>query len=175
MRGGVRNGRGASATRTLAVSALGAAAIVLGACASQPDVTLDSARVIEQSGEAVVVGVVLRAKNPNADALPLDSASYTASITGPAGVSTFSTTRSPEATLSAGGTHTFMIPVVLPAGTVGGERTINVSGSLVYRQPGVFSDVLFNYGLLRPRVGFNVSAKVDVPASAPAPAMTTAR
>ena len=160
MRAVVRTGR------CVMVSTLAAAALVLGACASQPTVTLDSARVIEQSGEAVVVGVVLRASNPNPDSLPLDSASYTASSSGPGGTSTFSTTRAPEATLSAGGTHTFTIPVVLPASTVGGERTINVNGSLVYRQPGVFSDVLFNYGLLRPRVGFSVSAKVDVPASA---------
>jgi hypothetical protein len=147
-----------------AAAGLGVCALV-GGCSSAPGFELRSAQVVERTAQATVVEVVVVGTNSNADdPLPLRRVRYvvemggarfegerSAEVTLPAGSG--SSSAAPSSGLAVEGSPTtrareFRLAASFAPGVAVGP--VRVSGAVEYRSPGVVSDALFDWGVVKP-------------------------
>lgn len=129
------------------------------ACAPDPRLSVAGASLVESTPEADVVRVRLLAMNPGSGQLRLDSVRYAASAA-QAGAGSASVRRSPEASVQGGAEQPFEVPVVMPPGTAGPGALITLRGRLTYKTEGTIPRLLFDWGLYRPSVGFEIPVTV---------------
>lgn len=144
------------------LSVVGMGVVGLGGCASYRAPTFEAVgvREVERTDEHAVLVFTLRATNPNREPMPLGRASYTVTL-GESAV--FSGVRSPESTIDTYASTTFELPAVLPAGTTAqGELPYEIRGSVIYRRPGAFADVLFDANLTVPEADLDLRGTVDL-------------
>lgn len=141
------------------VGALVLLACVLCGCVTRPTADAMPLERSQLSDEAVVLHYVVVAKNPGETELPMRMVSYRLDIDGRR---VFRGTRSAEATLSRLSEHSIELPVPvrwedLPEG----EARYRLRGSLGYTLPGIFFEALFEAGLYRPRIHFDLEGTLD--------------
>jgi hypothetical protein len=128
---------------------------------SSPKLTIVDVRQDENEPTGRRLIIVVNAENLSEEQLPLRDALYSVRLDG---VQVFEGQRSPESTLRKWGVQELRFPVALASdrwpGAVGPVR-YEVSGSLVYLPPGKFNEILYDYGLLRPRASFRGSGQVS--------------
>ncbi|MBN8596398.1 MAG: hypothetical protein J0L78_01865 [Planctomycetes bacterium] len=124
----------------------------------------------EPTGRRMII--VVKAENLSDVQLPLRDASYTVRLDGR---QVFEGQRSPESTLRKWGVQELRFPVAIPAEQWPSSNApvrYEISGSLVYLPPGKFNEILYDYGLLRPKAGFRGNGEVSLhgpSVSAPSP------
>jgi hypothetical protein len=141
----------------------------LAACTSYtaPRLSLESARISEQSTDASVVQFTLSAENPSHVELPLSQISYTLLIDGQ---EVFRGVRSPEATLRRLGSQSFTIPAVIRGAAPPAGHPFTLQGTLEYTTPGSIAQILFDTGVSRPSIPFQSQGQIPAPeASTPTP------
>lgn len=122
----------------------------------------------EPTGRRMII--VVKAENLSDVQLPLRDASYSVRLDGRP---VFEGQRSPESTLRKWGVQELHFPVALPADrwpSSDAPIRYEVSGSLVYLPPGKFNEILYDYGLLRPRAGFRGNGEVSLHGRSASPA-----
>ncbi len=138
---------------------------------ASPKLTIVDVRQDENEPTGRRMIIVVQAENLSDEQLPLRDAAYTVRLNGQ---QVFEGQRSPESTLRKWGLQELRFPVALaPDRWPGAEGPVRyeVSGSLVYLPPGKFNEILYDYGLLRPRASFLGSGQVSSNApTVPAPA-----
>jgi hypothetical protein len=123
-----------------------------------PRVAVLSASLDESSAGAASIDIALQLSNPNDDPLPLIEFEYTVSLDGK---QVYDGRRAALATLSKGSERTLTVPAVIiyehtgwRAGS-GAQPLVGISGTLRYRTPGTFADLLFDFGVRKPKVRFS--------------------
>ncbi len=137
--------------------------IVSAGCSSNrpPEVTLESARVIDRTPEGIVIELTLVGANENTDGLPLKSVDYTLTLNGK---TVYSGRRAPEATLSGEASRRLRVPAPIALGgdVRAGEAEFAVTGSLTYIEPGKIAEILFDAEVSQPTVSFSGAGRVDL-------------
>lgn len=150
--------------RTLLARACPAvAALMLAGCSSYqaPSFEAVSVREAERTDTHAVLIFEVRATNPNREPMPLGMASYTLRFDD--GV-IFEGVRSPESTIDTYATNTFELPAVIPAGLITrhGRVKYALEGTVIYRRPGAFADVLFDAQITVPEAPMNIDGVIDL-------------
>jgi hypothetical protein len=123
-----------------------------------PELAVADVRVTEATGDGYVVSFFVDAVNPNEAALPLREVRYTVWLDDER---VFSGVRSAEATLNRLGTQRIRLPAAV-AGAGPPERgSWRIRGRLFYSTPGTLAEVLFDAGVIRPRVRFSDEGEGD--------------
>ncbi len=124
-----------------------------------PAVSLQEVSITGAGDDAVALGFVMELTNPNELALELDQFRYSLSIDG---AFVYEGRRAAEVALGPAEKRTMTLPAVIPYGTVGwtpGElppqARFELSGRLQYRAPNQLTQILFDTGVARPKVGFS--------------------
>lgn len=150
-------------TRRPAVALLAGGTLV-GCSAEPPALRIADARVVERTGDTVVLAFTIEGDNPNEIELPLRFAEYSLEIDGKR---VFEGERSPEATLRRLGNQAFILPAPVPMSSLAGsagQAPYRISGTLGYIAPGQIAEVLFDLGVSKPTVGFAFAGTVDLAA-----------
>lgn len=133
---------------------------LLSACGigQAPRIDVVSATLTDQTDVAAGIDVELRLRNPNADdSLPLLDFEYTVSLDGQ---QVYEGRREAQATLSPDSVRVLSVPAVLvydkttwrpDSGTM---PRVAITGQLKYRTPGTIADLLFDFGVRKPKVRF---------------------
>ncbi len=139
-----------------------AVALLPAACAYRPPtLTVADARISEQTEAGYVITFDIDAANDNAIELPLARIDYVVFLDGQR---VFTGTRSAEASLRRRGVQRLTLPAAVPADAMPpGECEYELRGRLTYLIPGRLAEVLFDAGVLRPRVGFSAEGQLDTP------------
>lgn len=148
--------------RTAISTGLGSALLLTG-CSNYKAPTFEtvSVREVERTGDLAVVTFVIEATNPNREPMHLGQASYSVDLNG---AEVFSGVRSPEATVNTYSTHRFELPAVVPANLTGGagELAYRLRGSVIYKNPGAFADVLFDAQVVVPEATLDLAGTIDL-------------
>jgi hypothetical protein len=136
---------------------------------------IDEAYVAErtETGGGALVHVVITARNPTSDPLPMRAMLY--SPAGP-GVSHAQVERWAQATAPPGGAVTFELPVAVA--TIPGSSTLSVSGDVTYVPGGRLRELLGEIDVPLPTTGFSGTVPIDwnaQPRQAPTLRPATAR
>lgn len=152
---------------------VGLVSLTLAACTgiSSPKLTIIDVRQDENEPTGRRMIIVVKAENIADVQLPLRDAKYSVRLDGQ---QVFDGQRSPESTLRKWGVQELRFPVALPADrwpSSDAPVRYEISGSLVYLPPGKFNEILYDYGLLRPKSTFRGSGLVSLHApGTPVPA-----
>lgn len=131
----------------------------LGACATRPTTRVEPLEEARVGDEAAVLAFVVVATNRGETELPLRMVDYTLEIDGRR---VFRGRRSAEATLSRQNEQRVELPVpVRWADLPQGEAPYRLRGRLGYTLPGIFMRAVFEAGLYRPSVGFEIGGTLD--------------
>ncbi len=125
--------------------------------AQPPRVSVVGATVTESTDRAASIDIALALANPNDEPLPLIEFDYTVSLNGKR---MYEGRQAALATLSKGAERTLTVPAVVftsetdwrPGATAAAE--VAITGTLRYRTPGTFADLLFDIGVRKPKVHF---------------------
>ena len=137
-----------------------------------PSVSVEGARLVDRSEEAVRFDVTARLRNPNReDSLELRTVRYRVAMEG---LEPYPGQRAAQATLAPGGEVVLELPVVVRVSELGPDAASiawRLEGSLLYIAPGALAETLLDTGVRRPEVGLRGRGVVllDAPAS-PSPA-----
>lgn len=136
----------------------------LGGCFAYkpPALSVASATITDRTEAGMVLSFDIDARNDNTIELPLANVDYTVWLDGRR---VFSGTRSAEASLRRVGTQKLTLPAAIPADFIpdAGPALYRIEGRLTYLIPGRLAEVLFDAGVLRPKVAFGGHGDVDVP------------
>lgn len=145
----------------MGVLALGVGVLGSGCSGFQaPELEHIGATLVEQSADASVYRVTVRATNPNEKPMPLREVNYRlAFATG----TVVSGGRSPQATVPGYGILDVSFPAVYPGQAPPAGTPYTLSGELVYVSPGEFADVLFDAGVSRPTASLRGEGTVQNP------------
>jgi len=124
---------------------------------SAPQVDIAGAWLSAVSDEGFVIDFAVNLANPNNRPLQLSEMRYT--VTAADGGAVYHGRRSAEATLSAAGRKTILIPAVVlfdetGANQVPSAMTYSIRGELWYLAPGALAETLFDAGVQKPSVSF---------------------
>lgn len=143
----------------LRLATLLAGFVLLTGCVTRPTASVEPAQTAATTDEAVVLSYTLEARNAGQTELPLRMVDYALEIDG---VRVFRGRRSAEATLSRQNVQQIELPVPIRwADLPEGEVEYRFSGSLGYTLPGIFVEALFDAGLYRPAVDFELEGTLD--------------
>ncbi|MHC4809493.1 MAG: hypothetical protein ACYTEV_03915 [Planctomycetota bacterium] len=163
-----RPARAGGLGRLLLGVASAAVTFAVGGCGflQPPSVTIEGARVVDRSAEAVRFDVTARLRNPNReDSLELRTIRYRVAMDG---LAPYPGQRAAQATLAPGGEVVLELPVVVPAAELdpaSGSIVWRLEGSLLYIAPGALAETLLDTGVRRPRVGLDGSGTVRLDAT----------
>lgn len=133
--------------------------LLAGGCSAGPATRVEPQERAQTSDEAVVLVYEVVATNAGESELPLRMVDYTLEIDGRR---VFQGRRSAEATLSRQSEQRVELPVpVRWADVPPGEAPYRLYGRLGYTLPGIFMRAVFEAGLYRPSVGFEVRGTLD--------------
>lgn len=123
---------------------------------SAPRVDIAGASLGEVTTEGFVIDFAMNLENPNDQPLQLSEMRYTVSANG---ARIYEGRRSAEATLSAAGQKTILVPAVVPfaasgSAAVPGSLEYTIRGELWYLAPGALAETLFDAGVQKPSVSF---------------------
>jgi LEA14-like dessication related protein len=132
-----------------------------------PSVSVQIAEVAAHTDEAFAVNVPVQMTNPNDVELELRDFRYVVSLNGK---EVYRGRRAAQATLPAHADRRIVLPGVVrldqlgpaAAGAGGPEATIGIQGTLTYVTPGQIADLLFDYNVHKPTVGFSGSGAVPL-------------
>jgi hypothetical protein len=125
--------------------------------AQRPDISVVSATLDNAADGAASIDIALQLSNPNDEPLPLIEFDYTVSLDGKR---VYEGRRAALATLSKGDERTLIVPAVVTFDTTtwrpgaGAAPTVGITGTLRYRTPGTFADLLFDIGVRKPKASF---------------------
>lgn len=132
---------------------------LLAGCATRPTATVEPKEGAQTTDEAVVLTYTVVARNTGETELPLRMVDYAFEIDGQR---VFRGRRSAEATLSRQNEQRIDVPVPIRwADFPEGEARYRLSGRLGYTLPGIFVRALFDAGLYRPTVDFELEGTLD--------------
>ena len=155
--------------RALLIAALPFA--LLGACTgSPPTFTVAEAYVAGKTDAGTLVNIAIDAKNTSGDPIPLWQLNYTVDMPGHSAKGTVS--RFAEATVAAGSTVRFEIPVTTNAA---GNVPLNLHATVAYVPGGRFRELLTEVGIPLPTTSFNGGTTVNLDESPRAAAGTPFR
>jgi LEA14-like dessication related protein len=155
-----------SPTRSLHLLLLFAPCILLSACgmAQRPRIDVVAATLDDATADAASIDIALLLSNPNDEPLPLIEFDYAVSLDGKR---VYEGRRAALATLSKGAERTLTVPAVViyentswRAGS-GTQPTVGITGTLRYRTPGTFADLLFDIGVRKPKASFAGEQKLS--------------
>ena len=133
---------------------------LLAGCVTRPTAVVVAGEEATTTEEAVVLTYTIIARNTGETELPLRMVDYAFELDGNR---VFRGRRSAEATLSRQDTQRIDIPVPVRWGDLPqGETRYRLTGRLGYTLPGVFVRFLFDAGLYRPTVDFELEGTLDV-------------
>lgn len=139
--------------------ALLACVACLGACVARPTTRVEPGEAAQTSDEAVVLFYTVVATNRGETELPLRMVDYTLEIDGRR---VFQGRRSAEATLSRQNEQQVELPVPVRWSDMPlGEAPYRLHGTLGYTLPGIFMRAMFEAGVYRPSVRFEVEGTLD--------------
>jgi hypothetical protein len=145
---------------------LGAPMLTACAAVEPPTFRVVEAAITERSEEGIVVTFTLEGENPNPEPLPLQEVTYRVDLDGR---TVFRGTRDASATLPRYGVQRIELPAAARLDDPGvqaidqGARFL-IDGRLTYLAPGLFSEVLFDAGLIRPTINLRESGVFSVEA-----------
>ncbi len=157
--------------RCLLAAGLAVATLAAAGCGflQPPSVSVEGARVVDRSEDAVRFDVTARLRNPNReDSLELRTVRYRVAMEG---LETYPGQRAAQATLAPGGEVVLELPVVVPVSQLGPDAASiawRLEGSLLYIAPGALAETLLDTGVRRPEVGLRGRGVVRLDALAPA-------
>lgn len=125
-----------------------------------PTFTVTDVRLTSETSEAIAFDLTIQGENTNDEELPLENVSYSFSLDG---VGSYRGKRNAQATLPAGATQSFTIPVAIPVESApipDGERRYAFSGRVTYIIPGAIAEILFDSGVRRPTAGVSESGRL---------------
>jgi len=135
-----------------------AAAAILGGCAGPgPDFTLQQAYVTQKTETDALVRVVVKADNPTQAPIPMWAIGYSGQE---AGAGKDHVERWTQATVPAGGSISFELPVVVPAQATG-SSTLGVSARVAYVSGGKLRELLTELDYPLPTTTFSGSVPID--------------
>jgi len=132
----------------------------LGACSfgQAPRIEVVSATIDESSSDGASIDIGLKLSNANDEPIPLIEFDYTVSLDG---MRVYDGRRAALATISKGSERTLTVPAVIiyentawRAGA-GAQPRVSIAGTLKYRTPGTVADLLFDFGVRKPKVRFS--------------------
>lgn len=148
-------------TALLALSTLAGAALTGCSAYDAPTLSVESARITQETDAGMVIEFGVDASNSNEFELPLERVSYTLRLDGQR---VFSGTRSAEATIRRLGTQQITLPAAIDLSKYNvptGEVDYELSGSVVYVTPGELAELLFDAGVRRPKAKFRHRGSLD--------------
>ena len=138
-------------------------ALLLAGCSNYKAPTFEtiSVREVQRTGDLAVLTFVIQATNPNREPMHLGQATYALDLDG---AQVFSGVRSPEATINTYSTHRFELPAVVPATLTdaAGPLPYRLRGSVIYKNPGAFADVLFDAEMVVPEATIDIEGTIDL-------------
>lgn len=144
---------------TLRLAALLACLTLLAGCATRPTATVEPSEGAVTTDEAAVLTYTVVARNTGETELPLRMVDYTLEIDGRR---VFKGRRSAEATLSRQNIQRIDLPVPVKwEDFPEGEARYRLHGRLGYTLPGIFVRAMFDAGLYRPSVDFELEGTLD--------------
>lgn len=137
-------------------------AVALAGCTgvTPPTFTVTDVRLTSETSEAIAFDLTIRGDNTNDEELPLENVSYSFSLDG---VGSYRGKRNAQATLPAGGSQDFTIPIAIPVDAPpvpDGERRYAFNGRVTYILPGAIAEILFDSGVRRPTAGVSESGRL---------------
>ena len=147
------------AGRSVLLALVLAAGSCLGGCVTRPTARVEAVEVAETTNEAVVLRYTIMAANAGETELPLRMVDYTLELDGDR---VFQGRRSAEATLSRRSEQSIELPVPVKWSQLPvGEVRYRLRGRLGYTLPGIFLEAMFEAGLYRPSVRFELEGTLD--------------
>ncbi|HWB19912.1 MAG TPA: LEA type 2 family protein [Phycisphaerales bacterium] len=137
----------------------------LGGCSiGGPAITVDDARIAQQTDDAVQFQIHLKAQNKTETPMRLLEYTYSVSVDGQ---QVYEGRRAAIATLAANSTTQLMLPAVAPRSAMKNLSAVSlangrysVSGTLTFVEPGTVAKVLYDARILRPVQGFDGSGEI---------------
>ena len=125
--------------------------------AQSPRIEVASATLTSSTDQAASIDIALVLSNPNDEPLPLIQFDYAVSLDGK---TVFEGRRAALATLSKGDERTLTVPAVVVyentawRAETGTPPKVRVSGTLQYRVSGTIAELLFDFGVRKPKAHF---------------------
>jgi hypothetical protein len=137
---------------------------------SAPEVDIAGASLGEVTGEGFVIDFAMNLANPNNQPLQLSEMRYSVSAEG---ATVYEGRRSAEATLSAAGQKTILVPAVVLFERIGSQdvpaaMSYIIRGELWYLAPGALAETLFDAGVQQPSVTFGGEGTIHFEGDSPA-------